>query len=87
MKQYVEEQIIEVSAEIKKYEAKTYQIQEMSTMVNDKREYDRLVGEQRTLERMVVLIAREAKDNEKKSLEAKIKAQEAKGIVQDITKV
>ncbi|EKS4345179.1 hypothetical protein QB607_003183 [Clostridium botulinum] len=60
MKDYIEEKIQEINDKIKKYESKTYTIKDTSSMlINDEREYNRLIGEKRSLEMMLNLLRNE----------------------------
>ena len=61
MKERLLENLKEIKERIKNYEEKTYTIQNISLMVNDRVEYDRLIGEKRSVEIMLMALDIESK--------------------------
>lgn len=61
MKERLLENLKEIKERIKYYEEKTYTIQNISLMVNDRVEYDRLIGEKRSVEIMLMALDIESK--------------------------
>ena len=61
MKERLLENLKEIKERIKYYEEKTYTIQNISLMVNDRIEYDRLIGEKRSVEIMLMALDIESK--------------------------
>ena len=45
----LKEDLQEVSEKLKEYENRTYTIENVSSIINDRREYDRLVAEKRVI--------------------------------------
>lgn len=72
-----EEELVQINSKLKEYEAKTYNIFSSSIMMNDRIEYDRLVGQKRFLELSINIVNNEIKQQEIDLLKAKVECLES----------
>lgn len=61
-----------INQKIKIYERKSYDIFSNTTMINDRVEYDRLIGKQRGIELCINIVQSELREQEISSLKAQI---------------
>lgn len=57
LKERLLEDLRDLKCQVSKYESKTYSIKDSSTLLNDRMEYDRILGEIRYIKLMLVYVS------------------------------